>query len=242
MMEKLSLTDLRRQFFGPTLDESVLYGVDAVVEHIGVSNRDGGSGREDQQTKNGREYSNGLDDLRQDVTSADTLDSVGSREKRSDLNQNQSKDQMDSESRKQNSTILEDNHRKPSISSSGSKGSKNSTQRKSMDSDLKTRASSDVSTKSSEQTENQMLPKEEKRVSIESSASSTKSKDNKLTEASISEYASTKSNRNNRSEESVKSRRMSSLSSRMNIVDEVVESFGETEKFVPCNENLENRS
>ncbi|XP_062535554.1 uncharacterized protein LOC134204758 [Armigeres subalbatus] len=34
-MDRISLTDLRRQFFGPTLDESILYGVDGLIANIG---------------------------------------------------------------------------------------------------------------------------------------------------------------------------------------------------------------
>lgn len=35
-MDEISLTDLRRQFFGPTLDESILYGVDCLMDLFGV--------------------------------------------------------------------------------------------------------------------------------------------------------------------------------------------------------------
>ncbi|XP_065094504.1 uncharacterized protein LOC135715023 [Ochlerotatus camptorhynchus] len=47
-MDKISLTDLRRQFFGPTLDESLLYGVDCLMDLFGV-NRDGYLERQSRQ-------------------------------------------------------------------------------------------------------------------------------------------------------------------------------------------------
>nr|XP_029715621.1 protein gar2-like [Aedes albopictus] len=258
--DRISLTDLRRQFFGPTLDESVLYGMGFVAGQTGASDRDRESGRTAcQQTKTERKYSKEAVDLQdgENITSADTRDSVERNGQISDLNPRNPKTEkppsIDLEPQQRSSSSLsskKDKNRQISTSSSQSNAFKISAPTKSIESDVQSRISSDVPSKSRKLAEHLNELKSEKRVSIDNSLDGIKSQvsqsrtskemENGEKRSSIKsdEFVSTKSHI---SKKSSKERRLSALSNGSNIVTEVVESFGETEKPGPCHGNEENR-
>ncbi|XP_062703943.1 serine-rich adhesin for platelets [Aedes albopictus] len=184
-MDRISLTDLRRQFFGPTLDESVLYGMGFVAGQTGASDREQESGRTYRQTKTERKYSKEAVDLqdRENITSADTRGSADRNGQRNDLNPRNPKTEkppsIDLEPQQRSSSSLsskKDRNRQISTSSSQSNAFKMSAPTKSIDSDVQSTISSDVPSKSSKLAEHPNELKSEKRVSIGSSLDDIKSK------------------------------------------------------------------